>query len=109
MKGYERIVLAALAAALVACGAAGSMGPREPRSDERACEEDSDCVFRPEDPCGCAPCGTAWRRAVNERTAGELLAGGTSCEPAECPDCTTEWRGTEPVCVEGQCRVRHAR
>ncbi len=108
----EILVLVAVLCTLPACGGlAGSVSPDEPRSFERECREDGDCVFRPETPCECAPCGRAWRRAVSQTAAAELLteAAAGRCAPPECEPCETEWLGTEPVCVVGQCRVRHAR
>ena len=108
MRSVTAMAVVASIAVILACGAS-TTPPTEPRSSERDCSEDSECVFRPDDPCGCAPCGTAWRRSVNQEAAAELLRERAldECAEQECPDCEVEWRGTEPVCVNGQCSVRH--
>jgi hypothetical protein len=110
MRRVVMAVAVALIGGLVAC-AAGMQAPSEPESEERRCTSDSDCVFRPDDPCECDPCGTAWRRAVSQQAAADILGeqAAMRCEPPECETCETDWRGTEPVCVSGQCTVRHTR
>jgi len=111
MRRVVRAVsVVAILGGLVAC-AAGTRPPAEPESEDRRCSADSDCVFRPDDPCECDPCGTAWRRAVNQRAATDMLTEWAArlCESPECETCQTEWRGTEPACVAGQCSVRHTR
>jgi hypothetical protein len=108
-----RSLVGIIALLTIVIGCAGALAPREPRSVERECGDDSDCVFRPESPCDCDPCGETWRRAVSQQAAEDLLAEmvASPCQPQECEPCDRETvrRGSEAVCIRGQCTVRETR
>jgi hypothetical protein len=83
--------------------------PKRPSSKDRACKRDAQCVLMPlASPCGCAPCGHVWRRAVNRgyyrRWKGKWAA--RRCAQRACPACARVPYGRSASCVAGQCTVR---
>lgn len=93
-----------------------NLPPSEPSGDDRRCEADADCVFRPRPPCACDPCGRHWRRAVSRKAAQKqarfwLRQRRRLCRLRQrrpCPPCKEpgETRGKTALCIDGQCSVR---
>ena len=94
--------------------------PSEAKSPLRACEEDSDCVYRPQKSCACPSCGKIWRRAINRLTAKKWQKKKARSRARDrrrcrrlrrrrkCPPCEEKlvWRGSKLLCIDQQCSVR---
>jgi hypothetical protein len=86
--------------------------PKRPRSKDRTCKSDRDCVVE-WDPCGyrIPPCGLAWKRAVNREADRRKRARWANKKPAcdkrvPCRRHPSRWLGSRAVCEEGQCSIR---
>jgi len=89
-----------------------NLPPSEATGEDRACEQDEDCVFRPPVPCACNPCGHTWRRAVSRRTLAKWQRSWRRrrrrrcrrrCQPCTEPLVTL---GSRALCIDRQCSVR---
>lgn len=93
-----------------------NLPPSEPIDDDRRCEADADCVFRPPAPCACALCGRHWRRAMSREASKKQrqlwqrqrrrlcrIRRRRPCPPCKEP---SEARGSRALCIDSQCSVR---
>jgi hypothetical protein len=93
-----------------------NLPPAEPTSEQRRCQKDEDCLFRPPPRCACPSCGYTWRRAFNRETAKRQAVekrrhARRKCSRAPrrpCPACAEPLvlLGERALCLDGQCSVR---
>jgi hypothetical protein len=80
----------------------------EARAVDR-CKRDADCVFAFRDPCFCAPCGQARRRASTLKRYKQIERGWAikvpHCRPCRRCKQPTTWLGVEAVCRKRRCEV----
>lgn len=103
----DRIKRGAAAAAPEAEKEATPTPPGLPRSKDRACRKDGDCVLMPRSPCSCPPCGDVWRlpgnRAALKRWVNRWAV--RRCRKPRCKPCKGRFLGREARCIKGQCAV----
>jgi hypothetical protein len=87
-------------------GADVPLSPNQPRSEDRRCNRDADCKFRPRPACSCSPCGTYWARAINLVGYRALMKRWERCPARACPRCKPTVLGKQVRCIKGQCTVR---
>lgn len=82
--------------------------PKLPKSADRACKTNKDCVLAVQTSCTCPTCGVHWPEVVNRKTAKRrrTVHAIADCPKPRCSPCRSFRIPALPVCVKSQCSVR---